>query len=263
MGREGATQNAAGALRSSFLGALFFCAISIGCDNSCVIFVSNPSNGTISVNASTCSLNKVANATVRVRLVAAKTPVATQGPADVQRIIVTIQGVEARLASTGNEISPDWQELAPELAKNPVQVDLVSDSEDSDSAKFLGEGQVRAGAYAELRLLLLRDTPPEGKPVPEKNACGGAGFNCVVAGSMGIRPLVLPDPRVLIPASQISGGVFNALPETNTNLDVELSPSSSLTYSLGSALVFNPVFAARSEFSSFPDADLRRIPMNP
>jgi hypothetical protein len=82
-------------------------------------------------------------------------------------------------------------------------------------------------------------------PVPEKNACDGAGFNYVITADGGIWPLFLATgARVLIPPGQLTGGVFNLLPCTKTNLDLELSPRSSLAYTWGSALCFSPIFTA-------------------
>jgi hypothetical protein len=260
MGRRAASLNAASVWRSSFLALLFLCAISIGCDNSCVIFVSNPSSGTISVDTATCSINKIANAMVRVRFMAGQTPLATPWSARVQHIFVTVRGVEARLAASEKDASADWQEWAPQLAKRPMQMDLMPGSGGPPSPVFLGEGEVRAGAYTRVRLLLMCDASSREEPTPETNACAGAGFNCVVGVNGGIQPLAFAgSPQILIPADQ-SGGIFTVLPDTKTDLDLELSPRSSLTYMPGSALWLNPVFTARLEFSALTNAERTAAP---
>ena len=238
------------ASRRGFFTAVVLCLSLIGCDNTCFIFVSNPSGGTIAVGTNTCSLNKI-NGTVRLRLTSSVMPAAGDWSTSVKHIFVTFRGIEANPSATAGEDSPDWQELAPNLATQPVQLDLLTRRDDSCEPSTFGDVAVPADAYYQIRLRLSPSQPGANEPVPQENGCGSVGFNCIVTADGGIRPLVLNRqlPQVHIPPGHIAGGFFRILPGTAANLAIEFNPHSSLVFSAHEAVVLVPVFTVDSQAS--------------
>jgi hypothetical protein len=136
--------------------------------------------------------------------------------------------------------------------KQPLQIDLMARSEDPSSPRVFGETVVQAGVYTQVRLRLVPNQPTAGEPVPEKNACGSASFNCIVAVDGSIRPLVLDgrDVQIRIPPEYIAGGFFYVLSDTNTDLTIQFNPYSSIATLVDDAVRLAPVFTVHSEFSS-------------
>src|SRR5271154_1215687 len=114
-----------------FLATLLLSLALIGCDtNSCILIVSDPGGGggTISGNGPSCSLSTT---TVSMSITSSLPPPEPEGQPRIQHVFVTLRGIEANPGATADEDSPDWQELAPNLAKEPIQLDLLARSGDS------------------------------------------------------------------------------------------------------------------------------------
>lgn len=231
---------------------VLFCLIAPACGNTCFIFVSNPSGGTIAVGTSTCKLS-TANGTISVQLTASLLPTTAQSPS-IQHIFITLRGIQSHPSTTAEDDSADWQELVPILKQQPLQVDLMERNDDSRSANLVRETVIPAGTYRQLRMLLVPDEPALDGPLPEKNDCGRTGFNCIIFTNGAIRSLVLDEgrPQIPITSEQINGGFFQVLPSSNTKLAIEFSPRSSMALPMGQAMHFNPVFTVSSEFSIDP-----------
>ncbi len=236
---EGATkafQRVAFALLSFWLPAT-------GCNNVCVTGISNPPTGTliVNVNSSGCKLSR-ANGTVRLQLSASSIPSGGSRLPTVQHVFVSLRGIEAHPSSIADDGSPDWQELAPKLAKQPVQVDLVAPAADACSSNLFGEATVLPDTYSQIRLSLVPNQPAPSELLPEENACGSVGFNCVVTADASVRPLVLDGgaPELRIASEHIAGGFFRVLPDTNTDLAIEFNLYASLTSPAGEAVRLNP-----------------------
>jgi hypothetical protein len=231
---------------SYFFTILLFCLSFVGCNNYCFEFVSNP-GGTISTSANTpsCQLNS-AHGTVRLRVTAAPTasPQATPTPASIQHIFVTLRGIEASPSVIPDDDSPDWRELAPKLATQPEQLDLLAQSADSCERSTFDDLAVPADAYRQIRLRLSPNQPATEEPAPEQNACGSMGFNCMVTSDGGIRPLVLDrlSSQFEISSDHISGGFFRVLPDTAVNLKIEFNPQSSRIFPADEAVRLVPAF---------------------
>jgi hypothetical protein len=144
----------------------------------------------------------------------------------IQHIFVSIRSIEVYPSTTADDDSPDWQELLPpQLLKQPLQVDLVGGTADRDVPEPLGEiVTVPAGIYRQLRVRFVRTQPMREDRLPEKNACGSAGFNCVVMADGRIQPLQLDGgwPEVLIMSDRIEGASLFIPPDTSTDLVIEL-----------------------------------------
>ena len=242
------------ASRTYLPAALFFCLSFFGCGNYCFVFVSNP-GGSISTgtNPPSCQLNNT-NGTVRLRVTpspATSVPDAAATQASIQHIFVTLRGIEAAASAIPDDDSPDWHELAPKLATQPVQLDLLARSPDSCARNTFDDVAVPADAYRHVRLRLSPNQPAAVEPLPEENACGSVGFNCVVTSDGAIRPLAVDgvSSQFQIPSDHISGGFFRVLPETALNLDIEFNPQSTLVFSADDLVRLVPVFTVEPQAS--------------
>lgn len=219
----------------------------IGCDNSCFVFVSNP-GGTVSTGTNPCSLNQT-NGNVRTQITTSRTPRAGDEPATIQHIFVTLRGIEANPSATAGEDSPGWQELAPKLVAQPMQLDLIASSGDSHELDILGDATVPADAYRQIRLRLSSNQVGPDDSVSRENSCGNVGSNCIVTSDGHVRPLVLDTglSQMQVSSDRISGGFFRIFPETNVDLKIEFNPQSSLFIPTNEAVRFVPAFTVDSQ----------------
>ena len=240
---------------ASFFTTLLFCVSLAGCSNYCFVFVSNPGGAVLAGSTPpSCQLN-TATGTVSLHVAASPTPSAqaTPTPASIQHIFVTLRGIEATPSAIPNDDSPDWRELAPKLATQPAQLDLLAQNNDSCDRKqsAFAEVAIPADAYRQIRLRLSPNQPATDEPVPAENACGSAGFNCVVTADGGIRVLVLDNlsSQFQISSGQISGGFFRVLPDTAVNLKIEFNPQSSWIFPAEEAVRLVPAFTVEPQAS--------------
>src|SRR5271156_5520199 len=119
-------------LRSAFsCVAMFTSIVLVGCGNSCFIGFSNNGNSGVIVKAGdpapSCPLSQ-ANGTMSV--VALKSPACEvcTAAARTEHILVTLRGIQIHPSAGDDTNPPDWIELAPGLAKEPRQIDVMGDS---------------------------------------------------------------------------------------------------------------------------------------
>jgi len=223
-----------------------------GCNKTCVSFTSNPSTGILVVKVSdakqACTLTTV-KGTVRVQVGTSPMPSPTPSSSSLQHIFLGIRGIDAHPSTIADENSPDWQELAPQLARQPVQVDLMARL-DPCAAGPLGESNLPAGVYRQIRLRLVPNQPAADEPVAEVNACGSVGFNCIVRADGRMQPLVLDGvtPQLHIASEQMDRGSLLVLPDTVNAIPIEFNAHLSLALPAGEAVRLVPVLtAARRE----------------
>lgn len=231
-----------------FLLAFLFLSFGlVGCDNSCILIVSDPGGGggTISGSGPNCSLNTT---TISLRVTSSPAPPAGNA-SSVQHVFVTLRGIEANPDADAAENSPDWQELAPKLAAQPVQLDLLATTGDSCDAIISERVAVPADSYRQIRLQLSPNQPDTTESILQQNACGSAGLNCVVTSDGNIRPLVLSSESSQIPVSSdhIAGGFFRVFPEAPVNLKIEFNAQSSQFISADGAVRLVPAFTVDSQ----------------
>ncbi|MGB7750083.1 MAG: DUF4382 domain-containing protein [Candidatus Acidiferrales bacterium] len=248
--------------RACFFTILLFCLALVGCSNYCFVFVSNP-GGSISTSSNTpsCQLN-TATGTVSLRVTASPTSSAqaTPLPTTIQHIFVTLRGIEATPSTIPNDDSPNWRELAPQLASQPEQLDLLAQCAESCEQNTFGDVAVPADAYRQIRLRLSPNQPATDEPLPEENACGSAGFSCVITADGVIRPLVLDilSSQFQISSDHISGGFIQVLPDAAINLNIEFNPQSSLFFPVNNAVRLVPTFTVVPQASSESTAALNQ-----
>jgi len=148
---------------------IFFCmflALAFtGCGTTCIVGVINPPNGGIVVSngnlPAVCSQNQTP-AAVKVSAYMAS-PCMNCGPTQqISRLSLMLSGVELHPGAIADENSPEWQELASDLARLPQRFDLVADS---GTHQFLlpisVSGHIPAGQYSQIRLRLAETSSLE------------------------------------------------------------------------------------------------------
>ena len=205
-----------------------------GCNNTCVLFNSNPPTGKLEIVVGdakpTCTLTTV-KGTVLVQIGSSPMPSPSLGSLSAQHIFVTLRGIEAHPSTVADDDSPDWQQLAPQLARHPLQVDLMERLSPC-AAGPLVESDVPAGVYRQIRVRLVPNQPAQGEQVPDVNACGRVGFNCVVQANGSTQPLVLDGaaPKLRIASGQVDGGSLFILPDTVNAVSIEFNANLSLAF---------------------------------
>jgi Domain of unknown function (DUF4382) len=236
--------------QAPFLAVAHLCTIMLMClvltscgGDYCIVGVFNP-GGTITGGKDVCAINKVfGNVSVSVTSAASSsdTPMAP----NLLHIYVTLQGIEAHPSATAPEDSPDWEELAPNLAREPMQLDLLAHQTNSCPANLVPTARVPAGAYRQIRLRLVPNRSQVGEVFASKNACGELGFHCAVSPDGRTHPLVFDGnaTTLRVAPDRISGGFFSVLPDVATHLAIEFNPFSSIASPSGGAIQIIPVFA--------------------
>jgi hypothetical protein len=148
-------------------------------------------------------------------------------------VFVTVQSVKAHTSATADANSAGWQELAPQLATQPMQIDLFSTAQTNCVLAQLGSAQLPPGSYQQIRLILLSNTPNAGSATPATNACAGNGFNCVVlndiTGTIHELQLSSQDETGLkIPPGQIVGGPIQVTAGQSVDLNIDFNACASI-----------------------------------
>ena len=95
--------------------------------------------------------------------------------------------LHARSATDDN--SPHWQELTPQLAKPPFQIDLMKGVADRGTREPLGEiAPILAAIYRKVRIRFVSGPMAAGGRLIAKDASGGAPSNCVVTADSLVPP---------------------------------------------------------------------------
>lgn len=148
-------------------------------------------------------------------------------------VFVTVRSVQAHISGTADANTPGWQELAPQLAAQPMQIDLFSTAQTNCVLAQLGSAQLPVGSYQQIRLILLSNSPSAGSALPTNNACAGNGFNCVVLndGTGTIHELTLSsqdETGLKIPPGQILGGPIQVSAGQSVDLNIDFNACASI-----------------------------------
>jgi len=197
-----------------------------GCGNSCFVGFSNNGNGGVIIKAGnptpTCSLSQ-ANGTLSVVALKSSVCESYAAAARVEHVFVTLRSIELRPRADNDANAPDWLELAPRLAKEPRQIDLMGDAM---PVILVESALVPAGSYREVRLQLFAVSLTSAEELPAENACGETRWNCIVMADGHVEPLHLPGevPELLIPSQSIEGDSVVVLPDSRMHLRLNLEP---------------------------------------
>ena len=163
-----------------------------------------------------------------------------------------------------DEDSPGWQELAPDLAAHPLQLDLLAPLDPSRNSPPLAldvpvgaiaPATVPADEYRQLRLRLVSLHPSADDLIPESNACGNVGWNCMVFADRSVLPLEFDGAVAEFHITQERGtdSVFRVLPNELIHLSIEFGAASSVFFASNTAVRLAPVFNVVSRTASATD----------
>jgi hypothetical protein len=193
-----------------------------GCGNTCFFGFFNSSTGVVAVtvgNSPPACPPTTAKATMNV--VVHKSRVCDTCPADdrVEHVFVTVQSIQLRPAVL-DDTSKDWIEIAPEVAKEPRQIDLVGDPL---LERLVENAIIPAETYRDMRLRFCSDSG-SGQECRTDTACGGMLRNCVVMADGRAEPLHWPGgtPQLVTDIRIPEGLSLAALPDSIIDLQVSL-----------------------------------------
>src|SRR5258707_4164866 len=166
-------------------------------------------------------------------------------------VFITVRSVEAHFDPRGDDNSSNWQELAPQLASQPMQIDLVATPTNCVLAQ-LGSASLPVGSYQQIRLLLVSNNPAAGAATPTKtnNACAGNGFNCVVLSDNSIHELQLSsqdNTGLKIPPGQIVGGPIQVMAGQSVDLNIDFNACASIVLEGNGTYRLKPTLTAGEE----------------
>jgi hypothetical protein len=145
-------------------------------------------------------------------------------------VYITVRSVQAHIDPAAGDNSSGWQELAPQLVSQPVQVDLFADAQTNCVLAQLGSASLPVGSYQQIRLLLVSNSA-SGSGVPASNACANNGFNCVVLSDGSIHQLELSsqdNTGLKIPPGQIVGGPITVSDGQSVDLNIDFNACASI-----------------------------------
>jgi hypothetical protein len=260
--------------REIFPVLLLFCLAVSSCGNTCISGFWTGNQSQAAVSNTSCPPTKATGAvTVQMSVASASSgasavfPPPFASPNNVEHIFVTLRGIEAHPDSVADADSPDWQELAPDLAAHPMQVDLLAPlgplapSETTGDSGSLGLPanadvpiNIPADEYRQLRLRLAPLHPSPDDLIPESNACGNVGWNCIILADRSVRPLQFDGAAAEfhITPEQGTDSLFRVLPGEVIHLSIEFDPASSVFFASNDAVRLVPIFRAVSHSSSPP-----------
>ena len=148
-----------------------------------------------------------------------------------QNVWVTVRSVMVHISSTAGDNDTGWQEIAPNLANAPIQLDLLSIPAGGCILAMLGSNvSLPAGDYQQIRLILLANNATSG---PSPNACSTVNaFNCVVlannGGTFALNLSSQANTGLKIPPGQIVGGPIRVGAGQHVDLNIDFNVCASL-----------------------------------
>ena len=157
-------------------------------------------------------------------------------------VYVTVKDVEA---STAADASRGFTDLTPDLAKKPMQIDLLGQADNQCLLATLGSTtELQPGNYQQIRLILLDNSSPS---LVANNQCSNAA-NCVVlASDNSVHTLNLSSEAntgIKIPPGQIAGGQFTVAAGQTKDLNLDFNTCSSIVVEGNGQYRLKPVLHA-------------------
>ncbi len=162
-------------------------------------------------------------------------------------VFVSIRSVQAHTSATADDNSSGWQELAPQLNTQPMQIDLFSASSTTCVLTNLGSNSaLPAGSYQQIRLILVPNDG-SGGATPANNACNGQGWNCAISHDGTIHELKLSSQAntgLKIPPGQVVGGPIVVSPGQDVDLNIDFNACASIVKQGNGDYRLKPVLTA-------------------
>jgi len=162
-------------------------------------------------------------------------------------VYITVRSVQAHIDPNATDSSSGWQELAPQLATQPMQIDLFSTAQTNCVLAQLGSASLPVGRYQQIRLLLVPNSPVASEAVPSTNLCAGNGYNCVVLRDSTTHELDLSSQAntgLKIPPGQIVGGPIQVSAGQSVDLNIDFNVCASIVEQGDGQFRLKPVLTA-------------------
>jgi Domain of unknown function (DUF4382) len=217
-------------LRNRFPFFLILAALGVaGCGTTCIQGFFNPGGGVRVTSPSTsCPVPTVMGA---MNAVALTMPACENCSAAtrVEHLFVTVRSIQLRAGPTIGADSPEWVELAPPLADEPKQIDLISASR---SEVLVEKAAVPAGNYDQLRVRFssasggTAESPDTAEEPLTKDACGVTRSNCIVTADGRVQLLRFPGAasELVIPLGAAQSHALLVLPDSTIDVRLRLHP---------------------------------------
>jgi hypothetical protein len=141
----------------------------------------------------------------------------------VQHIFVTLKSIQLHSVFPESPNNPQWLELAPQLLREPRQIDLLSDS---TPEILVQSASVPAGTYRELLLQFLPDAPADPDVLPGENSCGHNRRNCMLMADGRVEELHFTgngdSPELLLPLQYNGSSALAVVPGATVDLRFKL-----------------------------------------
>jgi len=170
-------------------------------------------------------------ATGMIQVTISDPPSCTPPGGPFKHVFITVRSVQAHISASADDSTPGWQELAPQLVTQPMQIDLFSSPQTNCILAQLGSASLPAGTYQQIRLLLLSNSSSAPSAIPLSNSCAGNGFNCVVLDDNSIHTLQLSsqdNTGLKIPPGQIVGGPITVGAGQSVDLNIDFNACASI-----------------------------------
>jgi len=217
-------------LRNAWTGIALLIAVGLaGCGNTCFVFVSSNGSSGVFVKVGepppVCSLDPAKGA-IRATVLKSRACEACTSSTKMEHVFVTVRGIQLS-PTTIDADPPEWFEIAPHLAIEPKQIDLMGNAAPEI---LVDRAMVSALSYRQVRLQFM--LAPDFRLPPAQNACGEGQWNCVVMADGRFEPLRLPSdvPELVMPLS-INNEAVVVLPDDKMDLQLRLEPRRVLTFS--------------------------------
>jgi hypothetical protein len=142
-----------------------------------------------------------------------------------QHIFVTLKSIQLHSVFPDSPDNPQWLELAPQLRREPRQIDLLVDS---TPEILVQSASVPAGTYRELLLQFLPDTPADLDALAAENSCGRTGRNCMLMADGRVEEFHFTgnsnSPELLLPLQYNGSSALAVVPGAAVDLRFTLQP---------------------------------------
>ncbi|MHB1702026.1 MAG: DUF4382 domain-containing protein [Acidobacteriaceae bacterium] len=159
-----------------------------------------------------------------------------------EHVYVTVTDVKASVNSAAGANDPSFVDLTPNLAANPMQIDLLGQANNQCFLATLGATtQLQPGNYQQIRIFLA-----DNSTTVANNVCNGSA-NCVVLNNNSIHPLLLSSESktgIKISSGQIGNGGFNIASGQTKDLDIDFNTCVSIVQEGNGQYRLKPVLHA-------------------
>jgi hypothetical protein len=177
------------------------------------------------------STTTISGTTGNIRVTLTDPPSCAFPNGNFEHAYVTIRSVQAHTSGSATDDTAGWQELAPQLNTQPMQIDLFSVASNTCLLTNLGSNSaLPAGSYQQIRLILVPNDG-SGGATPGSNACGNQGWNCAVLHDGSIHELQLSSQAntgIKIPPGQVVGGPIVVAAGQDVDLNIDFNACASI-----------------------------------